>query len=329
MTKNNTLESLTKDSSISYELGVTIAAVIVILLAFASITTVAQSTLVILLAGFILIGGGTAIDREPHYAMIAPFIFQLALLRFLEPYDSNPWLTPGDGLINLYVGMSALLATVQYAWLNTVAITEENKHYIEPLRLASLYTMVVAPASIFIFAKTVLLMPLALLLAAGVFLYHYRNERSEVKEATGYVAVAAIFWFMAFKGVENIQAYTHILALLFALYAYLRLRKGDARGDDYLLIMLGISTIPLALETLSGGANADIYGVLLLLENVGFLILGVTIQKSVVIRWGLYTAVASVVYQLRELGWAMLSVVALFVIGVAIHRALKQPDNER
>jgi hypothetical protein len=40
-------------------------------------------------------------------------------------------------------------------------------------------------------------------------------------------------------------------------------------------------------------------------------------------RWGLYVAVAAVIYQLRDLGWAALSVLAIFVIGVAIYMIQK------
>jgi hypothetical protein len=43
--------------------------------------------------------------------------------------------------------------------------------------------------------------------------------------------------------------------------------------------------------------------------------------------WGLYVALGAVLYQLRNLGWAALSFLALFVIGMAIYRLLRSSDH--
>lgn len=91
--------------------------------------------------------------------------------------------------------------------------------------------------------------------------------------------------------------------------------------------MLGTSTIPLILQALGSGSG-EFLGLWLLLEQTGFFILGIIIHKPFVTRWGLYVAVGAVIYQLRDLGWAMIAVLSVFIIGIAIYRALKQPDDK-
>lgn len=44
--------------------------------------------------------------------------------------------------------------------------------------------------------------------------------------------------------------------------------------------------------------------------------------------WGLYVAVASVLYQLRNLGWAALTVLAMFIIGIAMYQLQKNSDQK-
>jgi hypothetical protein len=44
--------------------------------------------------------------------------------------------------------------------------------------------------------------------------------------------------------------------------------------------------------------------------------------------WGLYVALAAVLYQLRHLGWAALSFLALFIIGMAVYRLMKSVDRK-
>lgn len=54
------------------------------------------------------------------------------------------------------------------------------------------------------------------------------------------------------------------------------------------------------------------------------MMLGMAIGRSVVTKWGLYVAVGAVVYQLRDLQWAALTVLAVFLISLAVYRLQKQ-----
>jgi len=52
-----------------------------------------------------------------------------------------------------------------------------------------------------------------------------------------------------------------------------------------------------------------------------------SISKKIVTTWGLYAAVGAVLFQLRALGWAALSVLAIFLIGLAVYKIQKNVDK--
>ncbi len=325
---SSTLKSMARESSASYELGLMLAAVIASLLAFASTESVASSTLVILLAGTILTAGGTLIERTPQYVAVLPFVIQLAILRLLEPYDSAGWLSSHDNIVHAYVLLSSAVAALSYAWVSMVELSSHNKQYVRSIRASAVATTFVAPASVMLFGEVVWAMPATLILAALIMLHNQWQRDVGQREMVGFVGLAGVYWLMYVLGVRNIQAYTHVLAALLGFYGYVRyILKDQIKGNEYLGYMLGVSTIPLGLQALSGGEDAGLYGIWLLLESVGFFLIGITIRNELVTRWGLYVAIGSVLYQLRGLGWAMLSVLALVIIGIAAYRAVNQPDE--
>lgn len=59
------------------------------------------------------------------------------------------------------------------------------------------------------------------------------------------------------------------------------------------------------------------------------MLLGMTIRDSFVTRWGLYAAVAAVLFQLRGLGWAALAFLAIFIIGLALYRLQKADASDK
>lgn len=324
--KHTNLASLERERSVAYEIGLILTTVITMLLAFVSVVSVLESTLVIILAGVFLVAGGTVIERSPQYISITPIIVQVALLRLLEPYTSASWLSDSLMPEHAYVLTSSAVAIAMYA------IISLSKHSGSPhfatLQQSILATTFIAPLSFIIFGQSIWVMPVTLLFAVAALLHYQWRQELRNRELIGYLGIVAVFWLMFEAGIENIQAYTHVLAALFALYGYIRHRHSDMIGaNNYWGAMLGVATIPLALQALGGSENSDIYGILLLLENVMFLIIGVLANNRLITRWGLYFAVASVLYQLRGLGWAMLSLLALFIIGVGAWRAFQQSDD--
>lgn len=132
---------------------------------------------------------------------------------------------------------------------------------------------------------------------------------------------------MYFLGVKNAQAYTHTLVILFAAYAYWRNKRGEIKeSDNYLMVMLATATIPLGLQALND-ASGGLYGWWLIIEQIVFMLLGMGISKRFVTMWGLYVAVGAVLYQLRGLGWAALTVLAIFIIGLAMYKIQKYTDK--
>lgn len=186
----------------------------------------------------------------------------------------------------------------------------------------------IAPFTFVFAGETTLMMPLGLMVFTGMLYHRLRSTGQQNRELVGGLGLLSVWWLMWFLDVRNVQAYTHVLAGLFALYAYLRhLRGNTAASDQYLLAMLGTATIPLALQAL-GGTAGDLYGWWLLLEQIGFMALGMVINKSLVTRWGLYVAILAVLYQLRHLAWAALTLLALCIIAWAVYRLQKQDQQK-
>jgi hypothetical protein len=174
--------------------------------------------------------------------------------------------------------------------------------------------------------KTVWIMPVTLGIAGFVLLFHVWNRAHDIREWSGAVLLGALLWMLAFLGINEVQVYSHCIAVFFGLYAYWRTVIGDTKNaDNYVWALLSTATIPLLLQAL-GGSSSDIYGILLLIQQVAIMLLGVAIQKRFVVRWGLYVAIGTVLYQLRDLGWAVLSILSLVIIGFAIARALRDTD---
>ncbi len=98
-------------------------------------------------------------------------------------------------------------------------------------------------------------------------------------------------------------------------------RKERVQSDTYLWWALGTATVPVALQVVYGAGT--IYGWWLLLEEVAIMLLGMTIGRSFVTRWGLYTAVGVVLYQLRGLGYVALALLALFLLALAVYKIQK------
>jgi hypothetical protein len=150
-----------------------------------------------------------------------------------------------------------------------------------------------------------------------------------VREQLGGTLLVALFWQLYYFGITDFQVFAHLTAALLTFYAYVRhTNKQTSVSDSYIAAALCTATIPLALEALSSSSSrGDMLGLWLLLEQIAFLVIGVTIKKPLLTKWGLYVGIAAVLYQLRDLGWAMVAVLSLFLIGIAIFRALKQPED--
>jgi formate hydrogenlyase subunit 3/multisubunit Na+/H+ antiporter MnhD subunit len=75
------------------------------------------------------------------------------------------------------------------------------------------------------------------------------------------------------------------------------------------------------------GESGGLYGLILIVEQVFFMLIGSMLGVRFLIQAGLWTGLAAILYQLRGLGWAFMTLLALIVIGVAVYRLQKHPPN--
>jgi len=171
-------------------------------------------------------------------------------------------------------------------------------------------------------------LPWAVLLAAVTTFHAVWQQRQNVRELAGAFVALAVMILLHYYGLRNVQVYAHVIAAVFALYAYWRWRRAEhAASDNYIIMALTTITFPLVMQAL-GGVAGDLYGWWLLIEQVAVMLLGMVLHKKVMIRWGLYVSLAAVLYQLRHLGWAALAVLAIFLIGLAVFR-LQRSDHSK
>ena len=85
--------------------------------------------------------------------------------------------------------------------------------------------------------------------------------------------------------------------------------------------------MPLALQALAGESGGS-YGLLLIVQQAGFMVVGAITNQKFLLKGGMWVALAAILYQLRGLGWAFLSLLAVVLIGLAIYRLQKHEDNQ-
>lgn len=321
LSKHVPMASFAKSASMSYVFGYTLAACIAIASSFSVPNSQLHSTIILSIMTILAFLLGRNIEKEPKILFMLPLLLQSILFNMLRP-------TIGSDILNLYLIFSTLLALCSYfVWdfLDTSkpSINDESLQ----IKQASLLMVFIAPAATMVTGVLLLPMPLGLFVAGCLVYYHQRNTTQSNREFSAGIVVASVLWLMYYLGIREVQAYTHVIAAMFAGYAYWRVTRGeDKEADQYLMWMLLTATVPLALQALNG-LSGGLYGWWLLLEQIGFMLLGMSIRKPAVTKWGLYVALAAVLYQLRNLGWAALTILAIFLIGMAMYRLQKHDDK--
>lgn len=235
------------------------------------------------------------------------------------------WATFQHGQMVLYLILSTVLAALGYGYYAIAArsATGTRGYYVQLMSLFALFV----PATLYLGGTVWWPMPWAFLVA-GLAVLHYVWSRSQSsRELAGGLVLLAVFAGMHFYGVHNVQAYAHVAAALAAGYAYWRARRNEmTASDQYIVTTLAIITVPLVIQALVGTAG-DLYGWWLLIEQIVIMLLGMVLSKKLMIRWGLFVALGSVLYQLRNLGWAALAVVAVFLIGLGVYYLQRQEKH--
>ena len=311
------LTAYATNSSYSYEYGYWLAAIVSV---FVSLTTDASrlhTTLILSCMAVVVCVLSRKVEKRSDLLTLLPLLGQGILLSALRPVDSDQ--------IELYLYASTAVAIFSYFVSSVVMAGKKDAQ--NAVRIGALGAVCVTPIAYMFVGETLFAMPVGLLAGSLLFAYHYRDGQQSTKELAWSGVAATFAWVFYYVGIVEPQAYVHIVIALFACYAYWRYTlKQVEQSDQYLYAMLIAATVPLTLQAI-GSEAGGLYGWWLLLEQIGFVVLGMSISKKFVTKWGLYTAVAAVLYQLRDLGWAALTVLAVFLISLAVYKIQKNVDK--
>ena len=306
------LASYISSKSSSYVVGYWLAAVVALYTSLYSANDRLQTSLILAVLTAFAVFISQKIEKNDDLMALVPLLLQTLLLSVWRPTNNNQ--------ITSYLLVSSMLTLVTYF---AVAQEKNGRKVQSALQLASLVTVWIAPVSFLFIGHTLITMPLGFFVAALLNLQASKHITQEVKEAWQSVATLALMWLIYFAGVRVFQVYVHVLVAMFAVFAYIRHQRNEiTQSNSYIYAMLATATVTLAVQAL-GGYAGGLYGWWLLLEEVAFMIMGMSLGKKFVTQWGLYVSVAAVLYQLRGLGWAALSFLALFLIGLAVYKIQK------
>lgn len=319
------LSAYARNNSLSYSFGYIFAACLSVIISLFSNQSQLHTTAILLVLGLTITFLAWVVEKDVDLIALLPLLLQAILISAIRPSKN------GNTLI-FFILISSAAAVGCYILILLLKQSSKNRllnvDLTEQITLAASF---IAPGSFFYAANSLWVMPVSLGITGGMFFDYWHDAAQAKKEWAVGIMTAALMWLMYVLGVREVQAYTHILALMFASFAWWRNTLGNKKSsDDYIYAALAISTVPLIIQSISSDAGG-IYGWWLLLEQVMFMIIGALIHKRFVVLWGLYVAIGSVLYQLRHLGYAALAVLAIFVIGMAIYqlqRSNKAPNSE-
>lgn len=311
---NIPLASYARTTSESYAFGYIVAGGLAFVISLFSSNSQLHTTAIASILSLIVFVLAWIIEKDKDLISIQPIIFQVILLSAIRPQDTG-------GTLIFYILASSALAIFCYLSVYTIAEDTRQKLFNSlQIRQIATTTSLIAPLSVMYAQQQNLAMPVGLAVTAVLLYNSWEVAKQSNKEISVGVLTLAFMWFIHILGVRNGQAYTHILALMFAGFAYWRYVINDSKqSDQYIYFALATSTIPLALQSISSDAGG-VYGWWLIIEQVMFMIIGGIIHKKFVVMWGMYVAVGAVLYQLRSLGFVALAFLAVFVIGMAIYQ---------
>lgn len=313
------LSSYDTKSSQAYVAGYVFAAITALVISLNDTNSQLVTTLVLATVAAATIYIALYLEEKTEILILLPFLAQGMLFSALRPELSNG----SDAAIAAL--SSTLLAGAIYGgffWTNSFTSQTKNQ-----LLKSSLVTAYFGPVLTLFGAEISEAIPVSLGLAGILTLIHNWKNQQTYRELSIAVIIVAVHWLIYLLGITNIHVHTHLLAVFLAGFAYWRYLLNDKTATyNYIVALFLIATIPLVLQALAG-ESGDRYGLLLIAQQVGFMLVGVLLNIRFFIKAGLIVALSAVLYQLRGLGWAFLALIALILIGVAVYRLQKHSDN--
>lgn len=208
--------------------------------------------------------------------------------------------------------------------LYTLAVYLNEYPYIDEWRASAILGAGAGALSVMVFGVTTIPMIINTTVVAGLmYIESNRYNHQLGRYLSGMVAMISFQWFMGFMEVQNPLIYTHLWAALFALYAlWANSLKSNQDEQSYITLSLAILTVPTVMRMF--GDQGGLYGWLLIAEQIGLVVIGMSINRQFVTKWGVITAVLAVLYQLRELTFVALALVGLGIIGLAVYILIRR-----
>ena len=316
------LASYARTSSESYVFGYIFAGGLAFTISLFSTQSHFHTTIISIILSLVIFGLAWVIEKDPDLISLQPLLFQVILLSALRPANEE------NTLIFFAIGSTAV-AVVCYLTAHLIVDKTKQKYFNQDqVKQIAIITSLVSPLLVFYAQDSNWTMPAGLAVTAILLFDYWRNSKQSNKEIALSVLTLAFMWFLNILGVKNVQAYTHIIAIMFAGFAYWRYVIGDPKQTNtYIYYALASSTIPLAIQAM-GSSAGGLYGWWLLLEQVMFMIIGNIIHKKFVVMWGLYVAVGAVLFQLKDLGFLSMILLALFMISIAVYKIQKSDKSD-
>ena len=305
------LSTYSKSASMSYVVGYVLSAIVSTVLA----VTVSSNSLflvfvlaLITLATFLI---AIYIEKQKEILLLIPFMLQAIIWAMLRSTIEQQGTMLTFGIVStILAGVSYMLA---YDYL------PRSKNWAQLVTASTLATLYITPFTV-VFSQSTWVMPVGLFVATIATYVNFKHTNQNNRELICMLGLGSIYWLLWHLGVREVQVYNHLMVAIFAGFAYWRYQRHELeQSKTYIYILLAVATIPLTIQAVAGQAGG-LYGWWLILEQIVFIIIGMSIKNGVMIRWGLYVAVGAVLYQLRHLGWAALTLLAVFVIGLAIYK---------
>lgn len=313
------LASYEKAASQAFVFGYITAALLAIIISLADTNSQIVTTAVLGFLFAAVLYVSSYVESYSEGLVILPLLLQGTLFSGIRPDLSD----------NLEFGVIALasasLAVVMYWVIESMQQLEKRTH--DAMLLTTVITAYIGPVLIFFEPSKSELLPVSLAIAGLLTFWHNRNAAQEAKEISLFVVIIALHWLLILLHLTNIVIHAQILAVFLGGFAYWRHAINDKPGEDgYISALFAVATLPLIVQAL-GGENGATYGLLLIVQQVGFMVLGSIVNSKILVQGGLWVAAGAVLYQLRGLGWAFLAIIAVIIIGVAIYRLQKHGDG--
>jgi len=264
------------EASQAYVTGYTLAGIIALAVSLADAHSQLVTTLTLGVIALSVIGVAK-IERNNQLLALLPLVMQGVLFSGLRPdvNDSNA--------LGLTAIISVLAAAAAYAIVPLVA-SASGSLAARSTRLISVATAYIGPLLVLAPAQPSLLLPLSLFMAGLLTFDYNRLARQPVKELSLGVCLVSIQWLVLLMGYTNIHIHTHMIALYLAGFAVWRSALKDSiASQNYIRALFFVVTIPLILQSLSG-VSGGFYGLMLIGEQVGFMIVGASFGQRFLLR---------------------------------------------